>query len=89
MQQKLQPAEETPEVVADGGANGIGGIALAVPEIVSTHPMFGFEMADDPLNGRAATSPFICVAKDRKMAIVRYIANGSVEPLPCHVSSSE
>jgi len=53
-QQELQPAEETPEVVAGGGKDGIGGVALTVPEIIAAHPVFGFEMADDRLDGRAA-----------------------------------
>ena len=53
-QQELQPSEETPEVVAGGGKDGIGGIALAVPEVVPTHAMLGFEMTDDRLDGRAA-----------------------------------
>ena len=30
-QEKLQPLDEAAEVVADGGEDGIGGIALAVP----------------------------------------------------------
>ncbi len=50
VQPTLKPGDEATEVVAGGGADGIGGIALAVPEIVPAHPMFGFEMAD----GRAA-----------------------------------
>lgn len=54
MQQKLQRADEWTEVVAGGGEDGIGGIALAVPEIVAAHPAFGFQMADDRLDGRAA-----------------------------------
>lgn len=54
VQQELQPADEATEVVAGGGEDGIGGIAVAMPEIVPAHPMFGFEMADDRLDGRAA-----------------------------------
>ena len=53
-QQRLQPAEEATEVVASGGEDGIGGIALAAPEVVPAHAMLGFEMADDRLDGRAA-----------------------------------
>jgi hypothetical protein len=45
----------TPEVVAGGGEDGIGGVVLAVPEIVAAHPMFGFEMADDRFDGRASS----------------------------------
>jgi hypothetical protein len=48
-QQELQPAEETPEVVAGGGEDGVGGVALAVPEIVPAHSMLGFEVADHRL----------------------------------------
>ena len=45
-QQKPDPVDQTAEVVADGGEDGIGGIALAVPEVVAAHSMFRFEMAD-------------------------------------------
>jgi hypothetical protein len=52
-QQKAQPSEETPEVVAGGGEDGVSGIAGAVPEVIAAHSMFGLEMADDGLDRRA------------------------------------
>jgi hypothetical protein len=36
------------------GEDGVGGIALAIPKIFAAHPVLGFEMADDRLDGRAA-----------------------------------
>ena len=39
-QQKTDPADQAAEVVSDGSEDGVGGIALAVPEIVPAHPMF-------------------------------------------------
>jgi hypothetical protein len=56
-QQKSQPPDQASEVVADCGEDGVGGIALAVPEIVAAHSMLGFEMADDGLD-RGAPSQF-------------------------------
>ena len=53
MQQERQPPDEAAEVVTGGGEDGIDGIALAVPEIVAANAMFGFEMADDRLDGGA------------------------------------
>ena len=52
-QQKLQPSDQAAEVVADGGEDGIGGVALAVPEVIAAHAMLGFEMADDRFDGGA------------------------------------
>ena len=52
-QRELQPADETAEVVAGSGEDGVDGVTLTVPEIVAAHPVFGFEMADDRLNGGA------------------------------------
>lgn len=53
-QQEAELADKATEVVADSREDGVVGIALAVPEVVATHPMFGFEMADDRLDGVAA-----------------------------------
>ena len=53
-QQKPEPADQAAEVVAGGGKDGIVGIALAEPEIVATHAVLGFEMADNGLDGRPA-----------------------------------
>ena len=52
-QQELQPADETPEVVASSGEDGIDGVALAAPEIVSAHSMIGLEVADHRFVGAA------------------------------------
>lgn len=37
--------------VAGGGEDGIDGVALVMPEVIAAHSMFGFEMADDRLDG--------------------------------------
>lgn len=42
------------EVVAGGGEDGVGGVAVAEPEIVAAHAVLGFEMADDGLDGGSA-----------------------------------
>ena len=52
-QQELEPADEASEAVSDGGQDGVGGVAVAVPEIVAGHSMLGLEMADDRLDGGA------------------------------------
>jgi hypothetical protein len=52
-QQKSKPADEPAEVVAGRREDGVIGIAMAVPEVVAAHPVLGFEMADDGLDGGA------------------------------------
>ena len=52
-QQKLDPLDEAAEVVAGGGENGVGCVTLTMPEVVAAHSVFGFEMADDRLDGGA------------------------------------
>jgi hypothetical protein len=54
VQQRAEPAEETAEVVADGGKHGVVGIAVLEPEIVAFHAVLGLEMADDRLDGGSA-----------------------------------
>lgn len=41
------------EVVAGSGEDDIDGVAVAVPQVVAAHPVFGFEIADDRLDGGA------------------------------------
>src|SRR5688572_10928609 len=53
-QQRPEPSDEAAEVVAGGGEDGVGGVALAEPEIVAAHAVLGLEMADDRLYGRPA-----------------------------------
>lgn len=53
-QQELQPAEETPEVIADCGEDNVDGITLTVPEIIAAYAMFGLEMTNHRLNRRAS-----------------------------------
>jgi len=40
-QQKAAPADETAEVVADCGEDGVGGIAMLEPEVVAAHAVLG------------------------------------------------
>src|SRR5262249_11048824 len=46
-----QPPEEEAEVVAGRREDGVGGIALAVPEIVPAHTVLCLHVADDGLDG--------------------------------------
>jgi len=49
--QKLaQPAQEQTEVVAGGGEHGVDAVAVAALEVIATHAVLGFEMADDRLD---------------------------------------
>ncbi len=50
-EQKSEPCQEASEVIAGGGEHGIDRVSGASGEIVSAHPMFGFGMADDRLDG--------------------------------------
>src|SRR5436189_1937006 len=53
-QQKPEPSDQTAEVVAGGGEDGVVGITAPEPEIVAAHAVLGFEMADDGLHGGPA-----------------------------------
>ncbi|SIO37344.1 hypothetical protein SAMN05443247_04553 [Bradyrhizobium erythrophlei] len=53
-QQNPEPADRAAEVVADGGEDGVIGVAAPEPEIVAAHAVLGFEMADDGLDGGPA-----------------------------------
>ena len=46
-----QPGEDSPEVVADNGEDGVGGIAVTAFEVAAAEVTFGFHMADDGLEG--------------------------------------
>ena len=50
-QQKRQPCEEAPEVIADGSEHGVDRVARRMGEIIAAHAMLGFHVADDRLNG--------------------------------------
>jgi hypothetical protein len=54
-QQYPQPPDEAAEVVADRGEYGVVEVALAVGKIVAAHSVIFFEMADDGLDGGAAS----------------------------------
>ena len=49
-----QPDQQEPEVVADGGEHGIGGVAGAPGEVVAAHAVVLLEMANHRLHGRPA-----------------------------------
>ena len=46
-------AKRPAEVVADGGENGVDGVAAGMGEVVSAHAVLVFGMADDGFDGRA------------------------------------
>jgi hypothetical protein len=48
---KSEPPEEQAEVVADGSENGVDGISAGMGEVIAVHPVVGFEMTDDRLDG--------------------------------------
>src|SRR3546814_11743027 len=50
-QECFQPADEEAEVVAGGGEDGVGVVAVAALEIVALHAVLGLEVADDGLVG--------------------------------------
>ncbi len=47
----LDPFEDEAEVVSDGGQDRIDGIALFMGEVVAVHPVAGFKVAYDWLDG--------------------------------------
>src|SRR3546814_17335266 len=52
-QECFQPADEEAEVVAGGGEDGVGVVAVAALEIVALHAVLGLDVADDGLDGGA------------------------------------
>jgi hypothetical protein len=48
MQTPCQPAQQQTEVVAGGGEDGVGAVAVAALQIVAIQTVLGLEMADDP-----------------------------------------
>src|SRR5450631_3880486 len=53
-QEYPEPADQAPEVVADGGEDSIVGVAVTTGEVVAVHSMFVLGMADDRFDGGAA-----------------------------------
>jgi hypothetical protein len=81
-QQELHPSDEAAEVVAGGGENSVGGVTLTMPEVVAAHSVFGFEMADDRLDGGPAAqlafdlgchAPFLAGDEDPELVIGRRV----------------
>ena len=54
-QQESQPFEQATEVVASGGEDGVGGVALGSGEVVSAHAVLGLGVANDRFDRGAAT----------------------------------
>ena len=53
-QKDRQPGQQSAEVIAGGGEDGVGGVAGGVGEVVATHAVLGLEMADAGLDRGAA-----------------------------------
>jgi hypothetical protein len=53
-EQESQPFEQPAEVVAGGGENGVGGVAIGPSEIVSAHAVLGLGVSDHGLDRGAA-----------------------------------
>jgi hypothetical protein len=49
--EKGDPGDQAAEVVADGGRQGVGGVAGAAFELVTVHAVIGFKMIDDRSDG--------------------------------------
>src|ERR1700736_3241839 len=54
-QKRPQPGEDSSEVVADGGEDGIGGVSGTTFEITATEVTLGFQVADHGLDGGASS----------------------------------
>jgi len=48
-QEKTEPGEEPPEIVADGGEEGVCGISGAVDELVAAHAVMFLEIQNQGL----------------------------------------
>jgi hypothetical protein len=55
MQLPLPICEDSPEVVADGREDGIGGVSGTTFEIAATEVILGFHVADHGLDGGASS----------------------------------
>ena len=53
-QQESEPFEQASEVVAGGGEDGVGGVAVGSGEVVSAHAVLRFRVADDRFDGGTA-----------------------------------
>jgi hypothetical protein len=53
-QQESQPFEQASEVVAGGGEDGVGGVAVGSGEVVSAHAVLRLRVADDRFDGGTA-----------------------------------
>jgi len=82
-QQKPEPSDQAAEVVADGGEDGVGGVAPTIPEIVTAHAMLDFEMADHGFDGGPAAqlafdlgchAPFLAGDEDPELVRRRVVA---------------
>jgi hypothetical protein len=50
----LDPFEDEAEIVSGGCQDGVGGVAVAVSEVVPVHSVLVLDMADDWLDGGAS-----------------------------------
>jgi hypothetical protein len=50
-QKSVEPPDEEVEVESGGGHDGVDAVAVTSFEIIAAHPVFGFEMTDNGLDG--------------------------------------
>ncbi len=50
-QKGFEPSEEKAEIVAGGGENGVGAVAVAALEVIAVRAMLGLDVADHRLDG--------------------------------------
>ena len=49
-QKGFEPSEEKAEIVAGGGENGVGAVAVAALEVIAVRAMLGLDVADHRLD---------------------------------------
>ena len=73
-QKRLEPAHEQAEIVTGSGEDGIDAIAFAALEVIASHPVFSFDMADDRLDGgtsfHLATKGYLAADPDAELVWV-------------------
>ena len=62
-----EPFEQAAEVVAGGGEDGVGVVAVGSGEVVSAHAVLGLGVANDRFDRGAATQSRLMVSVTRRL----------------------
>jgi hypothetical protein len=65
--QKCQPFDDAAEVVAGGGEDGVGGVALGPGEVVSAHAMLGLGVSDNRPTAERRRNSRLMVSVTRRL----------------------